>query len=260
MRRGAAPAAGPSPPAGRTWRARSPAGSTARRRRRSGSGRRCCAAAAPAGTPVPPRQPGLFRPPRRPVVPHTPRSHRSRPQAGEQGLVVDRSRHLGVGAGTASIRRPRRAPADSPSVVSASQSARSLTRVGSAAANAVDAVVRGAAGDRAISVGDRVPQVADQRLGRAQPHRARARDGQRVRGGREHGGELAQPAEIGRVERPGPPDVRVIGADRRQQPAAGDQAHARGRGRRPDPDAAPHRPPRLLTGVTQQRAAPRRAG
>ena len=54
------------------------------------------------------------------------------------------------GAGTASIRRPRRAPAARPSVVSASHSARSPTRVGSAAANAVEAVVRAAAGERAI--------------------------------------------------------------------------------------------------------------
>ena len=54
------------------------------------------------------------------------------------------------GVGTASIRRPRRAPAARPSVVSASQSARSPTPVGSAAANAAEAVVRAAAGERAI--------------------------------------------------------------------------------------------------------------
>ena len=53
-----------------------------------------------------------------------------------------------AGDGTASTRSPRRAPAARPSVVSASQSARSLAGVGSVAANAGDAVVREAAGER----------------------------------------------------------------------------------------------------------------
>ena len=70
-----------------------------------------------------------------------------------------------------------------------------------------------------------------------------------MRGRREGGGEFAQPAEVGRIERPGPPDVRVAGADGRQETAAGDQAHARGGRRGPDPGTAPHRPPGLLTGI-----------
>ena len=98
-------------------------------------------------------------------------------------------------------------------------------------------------------VGDRVPEVADQRFRRAEPHRARAGNRQGVRGRREGGGEFTQPAEVGRIERPGPPDVRVIGADSRQETAAGHQAHARGSGRGPDPGAAPHRPPGLLAGI-----------
>ena len=98
-------------------------------------------------------------------------------------------------------------------------------------------------------VGDRVPKVADQRLRRAEPHRARAGDGQGVRGRREDGGELAQPAEVGRIERARPPYVRVVGSDRRQQPAPGHQAHARRRGRRPHPGAAAHRPHRVLARI-----------
>src|SRR5208282_4680153 len=89
----------------------------------------------------------------------------------------------------------------------------------------------------------------DQRFRRAEPHRARAGNRQRVRGRREDGGELAQPAEVGRIERPGPPDVRAVGGDGRQETAACHQAHARGSGRGPDPDAAPHRPPGALLGV-----------
>ena len=61
-----------------------------------------------------------------------------------------------------------------------------------------------------------------------------------MRGRREGSSEVAQPAEVGRVERPGPPDVRVVRPHRRQQPTACDQAHARSGGRRPYPDAAPH--------------------
>ncbi len=64
------------------------------------------------------------------------------------GLPVSSSSHSSASCGdggTASIRRPRRPPADRPSVVSASHSARSVTGVGPAAANAGDRTVRGAA-------------------------------------------------------------------------------------------------------------------
>ena len=236
-RRAGAPAAGPSPPASRTWRARSPAGSTARRRRRSGSDRRCCAAAAPAGT----VRAGAASALRSAQVPS---SQVSSPPQRRRFLV----RAAGA-AGTASIRRPRRAPADRPSVVSASHSARSLTRGRLSRGERRRRGGPGRGGRACDRVGDRVPQVADQRIRRAEPHRARAGNRQGVRGGREHGGEFAQPAEVGRIERPGPPDIRVIGAYGRQEPAAGNQAHARGSGRRPDPGAAPHRPPGLLIGT-----------
>ena len=100
--------------------------------------------------------------------PSSPRSSSSLPRnASSSGNAV--------AAGTASIRRLSRAPADSPSVVSASQSARSLTPVGSVAANAVDAVVLAAAGDRAI-----VSAIAS--------HRSRtSASGERSRIGREPG-------------------------------------------------------------------------
>jgi hypothetical protein len=70
-----------------------------------------------------------------------------------------------------------------------------------------------------------------------------------MRGGREDGGELAQPAEVGWIERARPPDVRVVRSDGRQQPPPGYQAHARGRGRRPHPGTAPHRPPGALVRI-----------
>jgi len=70
-----------------------------------------------------------------------------------------------------------------------------------------------------------------------------------VRGRREDGGEFPQPAEVGRIEWPGPPDVRVVGADGGQETAARYQAYARGGGRAPDPDAAPHRPPGARIGI-----------
>ncbi len=80
-----------------------------------------------------------------------------------------------AGAGTGSTRRPRRAPADSPSVVSASHSARSGTAVGSGGANAGEHTVREAAAVRTS-----VSAIAS--------HSARTSDsGERIRIGREPG-------------------------------------------------------------------------
>ena len=100
----------------------------------------------------------------------------SSPSAGSASAATGSSSSAAIGeAGTASIRRPSRAPADRPSVVSASHSARSPTWVGSAAANAADVVVRGAAGERAI-----VSAIAS--------HRSRiSASGERSRIGREPG-------------------------------------------------------------------------
>ena len=81
--------------------------------------------------------------------------------------------------GTASTRRPRRAPADRPSVVSASHSARSVTGVGPAPANAGDRTVRGAAALRTSvsAIASHNPRISDSgersRIGR-EPGTARA--------------------------------------------------------------------------------------
>ena len=78
----------------------------------------------------------------------TSRNAGSEPSASASSSSPVMSSASMAGGGTASIRSPRRAPAARPSVVSASHSARSPTGTGSAAANAGDAVVRGAAGER----------------------------------------------------------------------------------------------------------------
>ncbi len=59
-------------------------------------------------------------------------------------------------------------------------------------------------------------------------------------GRREGRGELAYPSEVGRVERPGPPDVHATGPDGRQQAPTGDQAHPGRRSRAPDLRAQSH--------------------
>ena len=74
----------------------------------------------------------------------------SAPSSSSSSAKTPSSSSAMSGLATASIRRPRRAPADRPWEVSASHSVRSLTRVGSVAAKAGDAVVLGAAGERAI--------------------------------------------------------------------------------------------------------------
>jgi hypothetical protein len=145
------------------------------------------------------------------------------------------------GAGTVSIRRPRRAPAARPSVVSASHSARSPTVVGSAA-NAAEAVVRAAAGERAIrsaiaSHRSRISASGERSCIGREPGMARAC----AVGGKTVASSRSQLRSAGSS---GPaPDVRVVGSHGRQQPAPRHQTHARGRSRGPHPGAAPHGAP-----------------
>jgi len=65
---------------------------------------------------------------------------------------------------------------------------------------------------------------------------------------REGRGELTHPAEIGRIERSGSPDVGATCADGRQKPTAGDQSDASRRGGGPGLAAQPQ----PLTGVTSE--------
>jgi len=174
-------------------------------RRRSGSDRRCCAAAAPAGTPArnhPPRP----RPPR-------PRCRRRPwPATGRaRSAARDAPRPPGRRSCRRAIPRDRRPTPDRPP----------RTRG--------DAVAIQAAGERTSrsAIASQRSRISDSgersRIGREPGKR------QGVRGRREGRGELAYPSEVGRVERPGPPDVRAIG------PTVGSR---RPRAIRPTPAAA----------------------
>ena len=238
-RRAAGPAADPSRPARRTWRARSPAGPTGRRRPRSGSGRRCCAAAAPAGTPARSRQVVKAPVEAAPAMRHR-RGFHPRARHGGSVLVI----HKAVGSAIGQPRpegpgarprkgRPRCRQATPPDRRPGSARARRTLR-----GNRVRC--RGGPHQR---VRDRIPQCTDQRLRGVDPHRARTGDREGVRRRRETASQLVEPGKVGRVQRPRPPDIHATQADRGQQPAAGHQTNAGGRGRRPHPDGSPHRSP-----------------
>jgi hypothetical protein len=77
------------------------------------------------------------------------------------------------------------------------------------------------------AVGDGVPAVAQQRGGGAHPQRAAALDGESVSLQGERGGKTGEPLLVGGVERPHPPGVEAVRADRGEQPAAGDEAERR---------------------------------
>ena len=101
-----------------------------------------------------------------------------------------------------------------------------------------------------------VPQVTDQRLGRADPHRARARDGQRMRGRRTAASSRSQLRSDGSA---GPPaNVGVVGPDSGRRPAPRRRATPAAAAAA-DPDAAPHRP-LLGDRPRPDRARPRRPG
>ena len=66
-------------------------------------------------------------------------------------------------------------------------------------------------------VGDRIPQLPDQPLRRAQPQRAPPVDGHGVSLRRHRGGDPPQPVQVGRIQRPDPPRAVPAGAGGRQQ-------------------------------------------